>query len=395
MHSAAVDCAARVRALCTDLDAPLTTNATYGSLGYRWFARYHLCPPETGSECLYQHRELVARCLASRTACSSRCKVAKATASAPAETRLFADIASQMVDKLRMHRTGASCFVNRLSRAHVPEAASSLVHGLVRPSCAIVGNSPLILGQRAGPSIDSHDVVIRFNFAPTRGFERDVGTKTSVRVMGKTWVWSSQDAGDGEEPIIIHRYNTNDYFTEDLQLNRGYNIATLDHHFSLHGFGLARRVKSVLGTTGMFTRAQLRSLRRFEDAVQKAKTSPVSSGFSGLLFAMYACSDVSLYGFDLEGGHPGHYYNDSKHGVVVRVADLLRREPHRHASFSVDSGLYGPGSSRTPSDSIRDQYTRERSEHPIEVERGIIRAWAESGCFSSAVPRGGVGQQGK
>jgi len=153
--------------------------------------------------------------------------VAKATASAPAETRLFADIASQMVDKLRMHRTGASCFVNRLSRAHVPEAASSLVHGLVRPSCAVVGNSPLILGQRAGPSIDSHDVVIRFNFAPTCGFERDVGTKTSVRVMGKTWVWSSQDAGDGEEPIIIHRYNTNDYFTEDLQLNRGYNIATL------------------------------------------------------------------------------------------------------------------------------------------------------------------------
>lgn len=386
MPSAAVDCAAGIRALCTDLDTPLTTNATYGSLGYRWFARYHLCPPETGRECLYRHRELVDRCLASRTACASRCTVATATASAQAKTRLFTDIASQMVNKLRSHRTGAGCFVNRLSRAHVPEAASSLVHGLVRPSCAVVGNSPLLLGQRAGPSIDSHEVVIRFNFAPTRGFERDVGTKTSVRVMGKTWVWSSQDAGDGEaSPIIIHRYNTNDYFTEDLQLNRGYNIATLDHHLSLHGFGLARRVNNVLGRAGMFTRAQLRSLRRFHDAGKKTQ-APVSSGFSGLLFAMYACSDVSLYGFDLKGGHPGHYYNDSKHGVVVRVADLLRREPHRNASFSVDSGLYGPGSSMTPSDTIRDQYTRERSEHPFEIERGIIRAWSESKCFSSAVP---------
>ena len=388
MPSAAVDCAAGIRALCTDLDTPLTTNATYGSLGHRWFARYHLCPPEAGSKCLYRHRELVARCLASRTACASRCTVATATASAQAKTRLFTDIASQMVNKLRKHRTGAGCFVNRLSRAHVPEAASSLVHGLVRPSCAVVGNSPLLLGQRAGPSIDSHDVVIRFNFAPTRGFEPDVGTKTSVRVMGKTWVWSSQDAGDDEatpSPIIIHRYNTNEYFTEDLQLNRGYNIATLDHHLSLHGFGLARRVNNVLGKAGMFTRAQLRSLRRFQDAGKKTQ-APVSSGFSGLLFAMYACSDVSLYGFDLEGGHPGHYYNDSKHGVVVRVAALLRREPHRNASFSVDSGLYGPGSSMTPSDTIRDQYTRGRSDHPFEMERGIIRAWSESKCFSSAVP---------
>ena len=59
--------------------------------------------------------------------------------------------------------------------------------------------------------------------------------------MGKTWVWSSQDAGDGEatpSPIIIHRYNTNDYFTEDLQLNRGYNIATLDHGTISHCTGL-------------------------------------------------------------------------------------------------------------------------------------------------------------
>ena len=238
----------------------------------------------------------------------------------------------------------------------------------------------MLLGQRAGPAIDSHDVVIRFNFAPTRGFERNVGSKTSVRVMGKTWVWS-QDAEDrGASPIIIHRYNTNEYFTEDLQLNRGYNIATLDHHLSLHGFGLARRVNNVLGKAGMFTRAQLRSLRRFQDAGKRME-APVSSGFSGLLFAMYACSDVSLYGFDLEGAHPGHYYNDAEHGVVVRVADLLRREPHRNASFSVDSGLLGHGVSF-----IRDQYTREKSDHPFELERGIIRAWSDSKCFRSAIP---------
>ncbi|XP_004693576.1 PREDICTED: alpha-N-acetylgalactosaminide alpha-2,6-sialyltransferase 2 [Condylura cristata] len=45
--------------------------------------------------------------------------------------------------------------------------------------CAVVGNGGILNGSRQGPSIDAHDYVFRLNGAVIKGFERDVGTKTS------------------------------------------------------------------------------------------------------------------------------------------------------------------------------------------------------------------------
>ena len=50
-------------------------------------------------------------------------------------------------------------------------------------NCAVVGSSGALLADRYGAEIDAHDVVIRFNDAPTRGYEPIVGGKTTIRVM--------------------------------------------------------------------------------------------------------------------------------------------------------------------------------------------------------------------
>ncbi|XP_041665402.1 CMP-N-acetylneuraminate-beta-galactosamide-alpha-2,3-sialyltransferase 2-like [Cheilinus undulatus] len=50
-------------------------------------------------------------------------------------------------------------------------------------TCAVVGNSGNLKGSHYGDLIDSHDIVIRMNRGHTKGYEEDVGTKTTHHVM--------------------------------------------------------------------------------------------------------------------------------------------------------------------------------------------------------------------
>uniref|UniRef100_A0A671M411 ST3 beta-galactoside alpha-2,3-sialyltransferase 1 n=1 Tax=Sinocyclocheilus anshuiensis TaxID=1608454 RepID=A0A671M411_9TELE len=50
-------------------------------------------------------------------------------------------------------------------------------------TCAVVGNSANLLGSHYGSLIDFHDVVIRINKSPPKGYERDMGSKTTHRIL--------------------------------------------------------------------------------------------------------------------------------------------------------------------------------------------------------------------
>jgi hypothetical protein len=44
----------------------------------------------------------------------------------------------------------------------------------------VIGNGPSLLGRKLGKVIDSHDVIVRFNFFKTGQFAEDVGKRTTI-----------------------------------------------------------------------------------------------------------------------------------------------------------------------------------------------------------------------
>ncbi|EPS71443.1 hypothetical protein M569_03312, partial [Genlisea aurea] len=80
-----------------------------------------------------------------------------------ANRRFNSEIMSELLDEIKV----------RIDRCH---KAAKARYG----TCAVVGNSGILLNQSHGALIDSHDAVIRLNNARIRSFERHVGSKTTV-----------------------------------------------------------------------------------------------------------------------------------------------------------------------------------------------------------------------
>ncbi|KAI4805130.1 hypothetical protein KUCAC02_009760 [Chaenocephalus aceratus] len=65
----------------------------------------------------------------------------------------------------------------------VPSLPLEKLHQSAFKTCAVVTSAGAILRSGLGREIDNHDAVLRFNAAPTEGYERDVGNKTTIRII--------------------------------------------------------------------------------------------------------------------------------------------------------------------------------------------------------------------
>eukprot|EP00899_Mesostigma_viride_P005551 jgi/Mesvir1/14998/Mv14657-RA.1 len=186
-------------------------------------------------------------------------------------------------------------------------------------TCAVVGSSEILLSCDVGQQIDAHDVVIRLNDAPTVGYERNVGSRTTLRFQG----------------TMRAIFREGNEFTINLS-----------HTFLYNGGGRNLiAYPEIAGKSGYY------SVHRGYSNLQ------MSFGWKSIHAALHLCGQVTLFGFSaVEQGKPlptngfSHYYAkwfDSKAFSLyaLEAVGMARKGAHSKPSRACVRRL-APGQTR-------------------------------------------------
>ncbi|XP_041826564.1 alpha-N-acetyl-neuraminyl-2,3-beta-galactosyl-1,3-N-acetyl-galactosaminide alpha-2,6-sialyltransferase isoform X2 [Melanotaenia boesemani] len=214
--------------------------------------------------------------------------------------------------------------------------------------CALVSSSGQMLGASAGEEIDKTGCVIRMNNAPTRGYEKDVGSRTSVRVVSHTSV-----------PLLVKHEKF--YFQQSADTT--YVFWGPERNMRQDGKGqifnllLKMAIKYPKVKIYAVTRDKIQncdSVFQNETGKNRMKTGAfLSTGFFTMILAIEMCESISVYGmidnnYCSRANHsavPYHYYEQSRIAEcrMYKVHENTQRGGHR---FITEKAIYAKWATR-------------------------------------------------
>uniref|UniRef100_A0A8D0HRC0 alpha-N-acetylneuraminyl-2,3-beta-galactosyl-1,3-N-acetylgalactosaminide6-alpha-sialyltransferase n=1 Tax=Sphenodon punctatus TaxID=8508 RepID=A0A8D0HRC0_SPHPU len=157
--------------------------------------------------------------------------------------------------------------------------------------CAVVSSSGQMLGSHMGKEIDQRECVLRMNQAPTQGYEEDVGTRSTIRVVSHTSI-----------PLLLRNQS---YFFKESR-NTVYIVWGPMKLMNREVVGMTYRtllkVKEMYPGLKLYTlteRMMARCDEIFQNETGKNRMksgSFLSTGWFTMILAMELCEQIFVYG---------------------------------------------------------------------------------------------------
>ncbi|XP_022097483.1 CMP-N-acetylneuraminate-beta-1,4-galactoside alpha-2,3-sialyltransferase-like isoform X8 [Acanthaster planci] len=187
--------------------------------------------------------------------------------------------------------------------------------------CVIVGNGGLIKDTSLGKVIDNFDVVLRINDAPTKGYEKDVGSKTTMRMCYPESAFTKPEQFHGNWLLLLMVFKPMD-LTWLQTVAQGKKMTNQKGFWKKIASSVPKKPEdfrilnpSILRETGF-------DIIGFPvSADGKVGKNVPTSGCLGIMLALRFCDEVAIAGFGYDTSIPNaplHYYDKLKMKEIKR-----------------------------------------------------------------------------
>ncbi|XP_066290506.1 CMP-N-acetylneuraminate-beta-galactosamide-alpha-2,3-sialyltransferase 2-like isoform X2 [Branchiostoma lanceolatum] len=173
--------------------------------------------------------------------------------------------------------------------------------------CAVVGNSGNLRQSNYGEEIDGYDLIFRMNGAPTEGWEKDVGNRTTHHFM---YPESAMDLADDVSFVLMN------FKPLDLKWMK---TALTDGSITRTWTGVKGRIKTNKSKILVYSPAFVKYIH---DMWTEHHAKWPSTGSLVVQFAIHVCDEVDVYGYGADKrGIWNHYWSTSYPGQSIGVHD--------------------------------------------------------------------------
>uniref|UniRef100_UPI0037E8F029 ST3 beta-galactoside alpha-2,3-sialyltransferase 3a isoform X2 n=1 Tax=Semicossyphus pulcher TaxID=241346 RepID=UPI0037E8F029 len=186
-------------------------------------------------------------------------------------------------------------------------------------TCIIVGNGGILVNKSLGQRIDEFDVVIRLNEAPVKGFEKDVGSKTTMRITYPEGAIQRMERYEAQSLFVLSAFKAQDFnWLRHMVFNQ--RLHSTDGFWKSVAKQVPREPSDMRILNPYFIQeASFKLIGLPHNNGQMGRGNIPTLGAVAITMALHNCDEVSVVGFGYNMSTPYaplHYYEKIRMSAI-------------------------------------------------------------------------------